>query len=48
MSGFFSSEAEMALLGEEEEAQRLFYQATMEGEEHTRRLYQQGKCLQED
>lgn len=44
MSGFLSSEAEMALLGEEEQAQQLFHQAIME-EEHTRQLYQQGKDI---
>ena len=43
MSGFLSSEAEMALLGEEEEAQRLFHQARMEEQEQARRIYQPGK-----
>lgn len=43
MSGFLSSEAEMALLGEEEEAQRLFHRAMMEEQEQARRLYDQGK-----
>lgn len=41
MSGFFSSEAEMALTAEEQETQYLFYQ-TMVEEEHNRRLAQQG------
>ena len=43
MSGFLSSEAEMALLGEEEEARRLFHQAMMEEQEQARRLYHHGK-----
>ena len=43
MSGFRSSEAEMALLGEEEEAQRLFHQAMIEEQEQARRIYHQGK-----
>lgn len=45
MSGFLSSEAEMALLGEEEEAQRLFHQAMMEEQEQARGLYHQGERI---
>ena len=44
MSGFFSSEAEMALTAEEQEAQYLFYQ-TMAEEEQNRRLAQQGTIV---
>lgn len=47
MSGFLSSEAEMALLGEEEEAQRLFHRAMMEEQEQARRLYHQGQRIPE-
>ena len=47
MSGFLSSDAEMALLGEEEEAQRLFHRAMMEEQEQARRLYHQGQRIAE-
>ena len=47
MSGFLSSEAEMALLGEEEEAQRLFHRAMMEEQEQARRLHHQGQQILE-
>ena len=43
MSGFLSDEAEMALEGEDDEAQRLFYQPMMQQQQQqSRRQYQQG------
>lgn len=42
MSGFLSSEAERALQAEEEEAQRLFYEAMVHSQQQARRQYPQG------
>ena len=41
MSGFLSSEAERALQAEEQEAQRLFYEAVMHAHQQSRRQYPQ-------